>query len=215
MNRELTEKQKLFVQYLAGDPKCTATDAYRRAYPNCKSNEAARAAAARLLANVNVQDALQATRAGCAQKAGIESTRVLAEYQHLAFNDLRELFLLTPTGLELKPVAEWPESVGRSISGIKIRRELTGSGDDQKEFEVLEFKLWSKPEALAKLAQHLGLLDPKKPLQVDVTSGGKPLDRNSLTAADVAAAAALVGMAGLGVPADGGPKSVDQGSSAP
>lgn len=48
--------------------------------------------------------------------------------------------------------------------------------------------------------------DQQIPERVDLTSGGKPLDRDSLTAADIAAAAALVGVARAGIPSDGGPK---------
>jgi phage terminase small subunit len=57
----------------------------------------------------------------------------------------------------------------------------------------------ARVSALGILAKHFGLLEPKKPqtVAVDVTSGGKPLERSCLTAEDVAAAAALVREAGI------------------
>ena len=55
----------------------------------------------------------------------------------------------------------------------------------------------ARVQALTTLAKHFGLLEPKQPLAVDVTSGGKSLSRDGLTVEDVAAAAALVAAAGL------------------
>lgn len=58
--------------------------------------------------------------------------------------------------------------------------------------------------------------DTPAPLQVDVTSKGESLaDRDSLTAADIAAAAALVAAAGLGLPANGGAQPVDPAHAPP
>lgn len=99
----------------------------------------------------------------------------------------------------------------------KTRSERTGIAAD----EVVE-RLWreatlegkgashsARVSALGLLGKHLGLFDGPQPLRVDVTSGGKSLERDSLTAADLAACAALVGEAGLGVQANGGSQPVD------
>lgn len=45
---------------------------------------------------------------------------------------------------------------------MKVRRFIDGHGDAARTVEVIEFKLWSKPEALTDLAHHLGLF--KNPL---------------------------------------------------
>jgi hypothetical protein len=47
------------------------------------------------------------------------------------------------------------------------------------------------------------------PAAIDVTTGGKPVDRNSLTADDIASAARLLGLADLRLSGDGGPQPVD------
>ncbi len=155
---DLTPKQKLFVDLYLADPDLNATAAYRRAYPKCKSEAAAAAAASRLLRIAKVVREIAGRRAQAAQSAQVNAQQVIGEYLHLAFNDLRELFISTPNGLKMKPVKDWPENIGRSIAGIKVRHEITGLGDDAEDYEVIELKLWSKTEALKSLAQHLGLL---------------------------------------------------------
>jgi hypothetical protein len=47
------------------------------------------------------------------------------------------------------------------------------------------------------------------PAKIDITTGGRPVDRSSLTADDLTAAARLMGIAGFRLLADGGPESVD------
>lgn len=54
----LKGKQQRFVEELLADKERNATAAYRKAYPKCKSDDAARAAASRLLASANVKAAL-------------------------------------------------------------------------------------------------------------------------------------------------------------
>ena len=54
----LTNQQQRFIDLYVipcSDGALNGTKAYRSAYPNCRSNAAARAAAARLLANVSVR----------------------------------------------------------------------------------------------------------------------------------------------------------------
>lgn len=155
---DLTPKQKLFVDLYLADPDLNATAAYRRAYPKCKSDAAAAAAASRLLRIAKVVREIAGRRAQAAQTAQVDAGKVIGEYLHLAFSDLRELFISTSNGLKMKPVKDWPESIGRSIAGIKVRHEITGQGDDAEDYEVIEFKMWSKTDALKALAQHLGLL---------------------------------------------------------
>ncbi|WP_312093448.1 terminase small subunit [Aminipila sp.] len=53
---ELTDKQKRFADEYLIDPN--ATRAYKAAYPNVKKDETAKAAASRLLTNVNVKEYL-------------------------------------------------------------------------------------------------------------------------------------------------------------
>jgi phage terminase small subunit len=53
----LTDKQKLFADEYLID--LNATRAYKAVYKNCKSDEAAKAAASRLLTNVNVATYIQ------------------------------------------------------------------------------------------------------------------------------------------------------------
>ena len=48
----LTEKQKIFCDEYLID--CNATRAYREAYPNCKKNSSADAAARKLLGNTRI-----------------------------------------------------------------------------------------------------------------------------------------------------------------
>ncbi len=66
--------QRFIEEYLVD---LNATRAYRAAYPKVKSDETARAAGARLLANVNVAAAIGKAQAERAQKAQVTAEQVL------------------------------------------------------------------------------------------------------------------------------------------
>lgn len=165
---KLTDKQQRFVDEYIVDLNATA--AYKRAGYTARNDAVAASGASTLLRNPKVAAAVAVKQAESARGIKVESDRVLTEYLHLAFNDVREVFVNGPDGgLLLRPVREWPENIGRSLSGIKVKRNLEKKDDGSgfTEVETLEFRLWSKTDALEKLAKHLGLLKDGLPLTPD------------------------------------------------
>jgi phage terminase small subunit len=204
----LSPKQQRFVEEYLIDLNATAA-AGRAGYKDPNIGR-------QLITKNNVAAAIAAAQQARSERIQITADRVLQEIALIAFSDLGRVLDFAGDALKLRPPKDIPEAARRALSSIKVKRYFEGAGDDAVEVETTEFKLWSKDAALEKLLRHLGMLEPKKPLRVDVTSGGKPLEqRDTLTAADITAAAALVGLAGLGVPAESGPQPVDPARPAP
>lgn len=79
----LTEKQKLFCNEYLID--LNATRAYRTVYKNCKKDETAAAAGARMLRNVNVKAYLDVKMQERAERTEITQDKVLKELAAIAF----------------------------------------------------------------------------------------------------------------------------------
>lgn len=152
---KLSAQQQAFIDHLLADPAMNATAAYKRAYPRCRSDAAARANAARLLTNANVQEALQAAQAQRAQRCEVSVDRVLRELAAVAFSDLGQLIDFGADGFRFRAADQVPEAARRALSSIKVRRDL--GSDTRPPSECVELKLWDKVSALEKLGKHLGL----------------------------------------------------------
>lgn len=98
------------------------------------------------------------------------------------------------------------------------RTELTADeviGGLRKEYGRKDTTGAARVRALELLGKHLGMFPDKQ--EVSGPKGG-PIEyeyRNTLTAADIADCARLVDMAGVRVPAHGGPKPLDSGQPVP
>lgn len=150
---ELTPKQQRFVEEYLAD--CNGTQAAIRAGYSART---AQEQASRLLSKVMVQEAIAAGRKKLSTAAEASAERVLREYLALAFSDVGQILDFTGTDPHLRPAKDVPEAARRAIQSVKVKRYTEGHGDDAREVEVTEFRLWSKTDALEKLARHLGLL---------------------------------------------------------
>jgi phage terminase small subunit len=150
----LTPKQQRFVDEYLIDLNATA--AYQRAGYVAKGN-AAEVNASRLLRNAKVQAAIQAGQEKRAEKSGVKAEQVLAELALIAFSDVGQVLDFSRNEPRLRPASEISEAARRSISSVKVKRYTEGHGDEAREVEVTEFKLWSKDGALQQLGRHLGL----------------------------------------------------------
>lgn len=149
----LNPKQERFVaEYLID---CNASAAALRA--GYKSGDVGR----QLLTKTHVREAIAAGKARLAGKLELKAENVLREYLLLAFSDIGQVLDFSRTDPTLRPANEIPEAARRAIASVKVRRHTEGHGDDAREVEVTEFRLWDKLNALEKLAKHLGLLKEK------------------------------------------------------
>jgi phage terminase small subunit len=135
-----------------------ATKAYIRAG---YSRQGAQQSSSRLLLNAVVKQRIEELREERAHRLQVRQDDVMHFLLPLVTSDLKELIELTPEGFKLKKAIEWPEDFGRILSSIKMRREIIRDGNNQdRPFEVIEFRLWSKIAALKELANHTGFSRP-------------------------------------------------------
>ena len=97
------------------------------------------------------------------EAARVTVERVLAEYAHLGFLDIRQAF--DEKG-NLKQIHELPDSVARAIAGIEFEEvfEVQGSGADRARVHVgriHKIKIASKLGALDSMGKHLGMFVEK------------------------------------------------------
>lgn len=107
--------------------------------------------------------------------ATVDASRIQQELEALAFSDISQAFEETvdeESGTvipRLLPITRWPQRFKAAVAKVKVKRYLEGPPDAQKEFEIMEFALWPKNNALAQLREHMGLV---KPVDVNVRVTG-------------------------------------------
>lgn len=131
-----------------------ATAAYQRAYPDVKPSSA-RAAGARLLANVSVIDRIAQLQQERMERLRVSQDDVIRELLLLAQSDVRHFTVDQAGELHLKEGA--PEDAWRAVSSVKHRTTTRGSGDDEFTVREVEYKLWDKPGCLRMLGEHLAM----------------------------------------------------------
>lgn len=156
----MTDKERRFVDEYLIDLNGAA--AARRAGYSVKT---ARDIARENLAKPHIADEIKARMEERAEACKVKAEEVLREFKLLAFADLGEVFDFDCGAggwLRLRPGREISPEVRRCISQIRVRRVLEKAGGlPPQEVEVMEFRLWPKPEALVNLAKHLGLVKEK------------------------------------------------------
>jgi hypothetical protein len=102
---------------------------------------------------------LRAQRAEVARTvATVDAARIQTELEHLAFSDVGEVFDLSSEHLRVLPLSRWPERARRAVASVKVKRLV---GNDDEPAELVEFKLWPKPDAIRQLREHMGLVGPQ------------------------------------------------------
>lgn len=170
----LTDKQKLFADEYLID--LNATRAYKAVYKNCKNDETAAAAGARLLRNVKVEEYINQRMKDREKRTEITQDKVLAELAMIAFangTDFAQVvdepiiqggkYVVDPdTGkvktyktVEVFPTEKIPEEKRKAIAGIKEGKY------------GIEVSQCDKVKALELLGRHLGMFKDK----VEVSGG--------------------------------------------
>ena len=146
-----TARTELFIAEYQVDRNGAA--AARRAGYSPKS---ANVAAAKLMANKAVMEAIELQTLRKLEEVGITSKNVLAELGRLAFGNVGQLF---DASGELRPIQELPDFVTATIS--KIEHEAITTKDGTKLGMTTKVTMADKIGPLKILAQHLGLLKDK------------------------------------------------------
>lgn len=151
MAARLTDKQKRFVAEYLVDLNATAA-AKRAGY----SEKTACEQAARLLANVKVQAAVQEAKQARQKRTEITQDMVLRETAKLAFFDIRKMF-----GKDGKPlnISELDADTAAALVGLDVQ-DVSDNDGDYVGF-VKKYKMADKIKALELLGKHLGTWEPK------------------------------------------------------
>lgn len=147
----LTPKQKRFVAEYLVDLNATAA-AKRAGY----SEKTACEQAARLLANVKVQTAVQEAKQARQERTEITQDMVLRETAKLAFFDIRKMF-----GKDGKPlnISDLDADTAAALVGLDVQ-DIADNDGDYVGF-VKKYKMADKLKALELLGKHLGTWEPK------------------------------------------------------
>ena len=143
----MTDKQKIFADEYLID--LNATRAYRKAYPNCKKDSSADAAARKLLGNTRIQKYISARMEERQKRTEVTQDRVLQELAYIAFARVTDYATVRNDVVKIKNTDELTEEQIRAISGIK-----------EGKFGI-ELKLNDKETALELLGRHLGMWNDK------------------------------------------------------
>ncbi|WMJ85483.1 terminase small subunit [Anaerocolumna sp. MB42-C2] len=164
----LTDKQKLFADEYLID--LNATRAYKAVYKNCKNDESAAAAGARMLRNVKVAEYIDQRMKDREKRTEVTQDKVLNELAAIAFakgSDFAQVveepiilhgrYVMDPdTGkirtedvVRITPTDKLPEDKQKAISGIKQGKN------------GIEISTCDKVKALELLGRHLGMFKDK------------------------------------------------------
>lgn len=143
---KLTKKQRVFVDEYLID--LNATQACIRAGYSARNADVI---GPQLLGKTWVAEAIQSAMRERSARTGITADRVVAEIAKIAFADPRKVMQWGPDGVELLPSNSLSDEDAAIISEVSESRSETGGS--------LKVKLYSKLDALEKLARHIGVYD--------------------------------------------------------
>ncbi len=156
----LTAKQKIFADEYLID--LNATRAYKVAYPKVKKDETAKAAASRMLTNVNVAAYVEKRMKDRERRTEITQDMVLKELAKIGFAAVTDFVTIESKGsykaVQVKSTDEMPEDKLGAIAGIK-----EGANG-------IEIKLNDKGKALELIGRHLGMFKDKVELSGEVNT---------------------------------------------
>lgn len=147
----LTPKQKRFVAEYLVDLNATAA-AKRAGY----SEKTACEQAARLLANVKVQTAVQEAKQARQKRTEITQDMVLRETAKLAFFDIRKMFDKDGKPLD---ISKLDDDTAAALVGLDVH-DVADNDGNYVGF-VKKYKMADKLKALELLGKHVGAFDPK------------------------------------------------------
>jgi len=148
----LTPKQLLFIDKYF-ELKFNGTEAYLQAYPHVKKRETARAAAARMLANVSINEEVERRQKEAREASKDIVDKIREEIEHLAFARMGTYLSFGPQGVVLKDSNDMtPEELA---AVAEVTETITKEGGS------IKFKLHPKKDNLELLMKYYGLIVDK------------------------------------------------------
>ena len=180
----LSPKHEAFVQAYVSRGM-NGTKAYRAAYPGCKSDEVARAAAARLLANVSIRARVEEILAAGAERAEITVEQVLRELAVLGFSDIGKVVRWRPEVVyeEIedednpdKPPRQVLQSRVLVLDSETLPPEVLAVAEvSQTANGALRVKMHDKHAPLVSIGKHLGMFVDRVRIQERKQISAEPM----------------------------------------
>jgi phage terminase small subunit len=149
---ELTQKIKTFCEEYIKDFNGTQA-AIRAGYSKKTANEQA----ARLLANVSVQNHLSKLKQKLSDRNEDLAQQVIDELKKIGFSNIQDYI---ETENEIKDLSTITRDKAASVESIKKTVTEFGGGDDSPTTKTsIQFKLYDKLSALEKIGRHLGIFE--------------------------------------------------------
>ena len=146
----LNDQQFAFCEIYRVQKDKNATQAYKDAYPNCKSPTAARVGSTRLLAKPSVLKYLLECSGKVQAKTDLTAERVLEEMRRVALSDVGQFYNDDGTA---KPLNEMTPEARSAIASYDV--DADGG---------VKIKLWSKDAELGHLGKHFKLINDRTEL---------------------------------------------------
>ncbi len=161
----LTDDEQRFTEEWAVDRSSAA--AYRRCFPDA-SHYNSRRLGSLMRRRPNVDRECQAILRAARHRCGVSADEVIRELARIAFSDVLELY--DPTTQQLRHPRYIPYDTRKVVSSIRVSRSrvsrsTNGRTRTTQTDQIIEYKLWDKNTALAKLMKHLGLENELTPLE--------------------------------------------------
>jgi phage terminase small subunit len=160
--RKLTPKQEQFVKEYLVDLDATAA-ARRSGY----SEKTVGQIGYQLLQKTSIAEAIRVAKSERSRRTGVTADKVLRELALVGFSDIGNVLDFSGDNLSLRAAGDIARHHRRTLSSVKVKRYTEGHGDDAREVETIEFKLWDKMSALEKIGKHIGMFPGK--VRVEVT----------------------------------------------
>lgn len=152
---KLTPKQERFVQEYLVDLNATAA-AKRAGY----SDKTACEQAARLLANVKIQTAIQKAKKARQERTEITQDMVIRELAKLGFFDIRKMFDKEGKPLE---ISQLDDDTAAALVGLDVQDVYEFNGDEKVFIGyVKKYKMADKIRALELLGKHVGAFERRE-----------------------------------------------------
>ena len=167
--KKLTEKQKIFCNEYLVD--LNATRSYKKAYPNVKKDEVARANASRLLTKANIKEYIDKRIKDREKRTEITQDKVLNELAAIAFTDGSKYAKVVERKAydeEGKPVIDYETGKQLTYKTIEFKNTDELTEEEKKAIssihkgkDGMKVETYDKMKALELLGKHLGMFTNK------------------------------------------------------
>jgi len=171
----LTERQQRFVDVYTAAGQPTYGNGTQSAIAGGYSESTARQIGSRLLANVNVSQAIAFRQRTLAERVGLRAEDVLRELMRLGYANMCDFMMVGPDGAPRIDFSRLTREQAAALQAVTLDE---GRGDDGRNVKHVRIQLADKRRALVDLGRHLGLFEVRGPGNVTIVLS--KIDQNFL-----------------------------------